>query len=490
VRRKVTVWPLAVALVIAAGCEPNVPTATRAAVRPPSVAPNLVRYFERPGKVWTADDEMARVAREEIPGFGGYFVDSAGVTQVFLKDVRGRDHALAALRNVLSRQEWPAGRGPNLAQNRVVAARFDFDELQRWRLTLRERIFDTPGVVMLDIDETKNNISVGISKPSSRGAVMSVVASLGIPEGAVTTTATPITCSLSTATCPAPSDSSSTDPAPLPDFGSVPGRLDGEATTVMGGYQIYHDPNPATGQAYGCTLGVNAQVDFSNGTLDGFFTNSHCTNVLFATDGTSFFQAGRPLGYEGWDRGTFNGDTEWRCGYLTPCRYSDAAFARYSPGAPYWQLGYIAKASSQSTYGNAIKSVSGRYRITKYFSPPTAEPYFGQPMVKVGSTTGETGGRIVQTCLDITTTQQTPGMSQPLRYNLLCQYQVSNSWAAGGDSGSPVFFIDSGTDVAFYGLLWGQPVGVPTSYYFSGWYQIVWGDMHTYPAYVRIKYFG
>jgi hypothetical protein len=463
-----------------AGCERATPTAP-AAPTPPA---GLERYYATPGVVWTPDDEMARIAREEIPGFAGYFVNPSGKATMLLKDVRTKGAAVANFRRIMGHLKFADGRGPDLDRMDVAPARYDFNQLQTWRLALREPVFDDHGSVSLDIDETQDRIVVGVVNHAAGQRMTQIFDQLHIPRDAATTQVTPITCSLSTG-CPAP-DTGSTgggvapvDPVYDDVITARPGRLDGDAGTIIAGYEIYHDLDPNTHRAPTCTLGVNADVDFSNGTLSGFFTNSHCTKQMFASDGTEFFQGVQDAGYEGWDRGTFDYNSNQACWVMQQCRYSDAAFVKYNT-TTYFQRGYIAKTSQQSTFGVANKVVSGRYRIVTWYSPPVAPPYYGQQLVKVGRTTGETTGRVVQTCLDLSNTYQTS-------YRLLCQYQVANSWADGGDSGSPVFWVSSGTDVWFYGLLWGSPNGVPTSYYFSGWYELVWGDMKTYPSHVRIQ---
>ena len=468
-----------------AGLGSSCTDATTEPLRPLSTGhatPEQSRYFRTPRVVWTVDDEMARIAREEVPGFAGYGVKDGRLT-MFLTDVRSHARAVAVLESTFGRQRFPAGQKPGFDRMDVAQAKYDYNQLQTWRLALREPLFRDKGFVTLDIDETQNRIEIGVIDLSARGRLTGILDRLQIPRDAVTTQVTPITCSLSTA-CPPPPDSTGTSPdpvatSPVTDMSAfASGRLDGDAGTIVAGYEVYHDPDPVAHTKKVCTLGVNARVAFSNGTLDGFFTNSHCTSTLFGSDGTQFFQGNQYAGYEGWDRGTFSypGNTACAPGYV--CRYSDAAFVKYDLGA-FWQRGYIAKTLLPSSYGNPNLAVSGQYRIVWYYSPPVAQPYIGQQLVKVGRTTGTTVGQVTGTCRDIT-------VYSPYTYHLLCQYVVGNAWADGGDSGSPVFSISSGNDVWFYGLLWGQPGNTQTSYYFSGWYELVWGDMGTYPQYVVI----
>ncbi|MDB4951314.1 MAG: hypothetical protein JWM27_3963 [Gemmatimonadetes bacterium] len=474
-------------LLLAAGCD----RADSGAPLVPRPAPVSDRWYAAPGRVWTPDDEMARIAREEVPGFGGWYVDGQGRATARLKDVRGRAGAVLALRRSLAAARFADGRGPSFDGMQVAAARYGFDELQAWRLALRGPVFDDRRTSFLDIDETRNRIVIGVADGAAGGRMLAAAARLHVPPDAVATQLTPIACALA-AGCPPPDGSGTgggTASPGQPDQDLVnnrPGYLDGEAGTIIAGYQVYHDRDPATGQASVCTLGVNAQVDFSNGTLDGFFTASHCTQKLFASDGTEFFQGAQDAGYEGWDRGTFDYDATTACWIQQRCRWSDAAFVKYNTGVA-WQRGYVARATSRSVFGGAVRTVGGRYTINGYYSPPVAPPYFGQQLVKVGRTTGETAGRVVQTCIDVPNSFQSRWMTQPVAYRLLCQYQVDSTWADEGDSGAPVFAVQSGTDVWLYGLLWGQPNGLHNTYYFSGWYETVWGDMQTYPLFVRIR---
>ena len=104
-------------------------------------------------------------------------------------------------------------------------------------------------------------------------------------------------------------------------------------------------------------------------------------------------------------------------------------------------LGEIAKTTEAN---NGSLDIGGRFNIIIDEAAGS-----GQIANKVGRTTGWTQGPITRTCVDT-------GVSGT-NIVLLCQNFVENTvqLVAGGDSGSPVFRIVSGDNVALLGNLWG-----------------------------------
>ena len=96
------------------------------------------------GPVRSVDDELVQMGRE-IPGFGGLYYDERGRPNVYLLDPD------SAGRTALKRlgDEVLVHRGD-----------YEFERLLNWRLELRP-ILAMPGVVFLDVDETKNRVASG-----------------------------------------------------------------------------------------------------------------------------------------------------------------------------------------------------------------------------------------------------------------------------------------------------------------------------------------
>jgi hypothetical protein len=122
------------------------------------------------------------------------------------------------------------------------------------------------------------------------------------------------------------------------------------------------------------------------------------------------------------------------------CRRSDSARIAYVNGANQ-ALGLIAATNAPN---NRSLDIVGSFSIT---SDDTNNGIaVGQTVNKVGRTTGWTAGAVTNKCVDT-------GVSGS-RVFLFCQNFVS-AGVGGGDSGSDVFRVVSGTSVQLEGILWG-----------------------------------
>ena len=125
------------------------------------------------------DREFAQIARD-VPGFGGVARAADGSAVLYLTDP---SRAAAAKQAVAARARLL--RGIDLNRLQVRAARFDYVRLTDWRSRLREGL-DVPGLVFLDIDESNNQLRVGVQKGTSHDVVTAAIASLNVPADAVT----------------------------------------------------------------------------------------------------------------------------------------------------------------------------------------------------------------------------------------------------------------------------------------------------------------
>jgi hypothetical protein len=118
-----------------------------------------------------------RVERR-APGFGGMFIDSDGRLAVYLLDIRQLDAARSAIEAVFGSSRVP------VAGVRAVPGQYAVSQLKVWT----ERtgtLLEMPGVTMVDLDEAKNRVTVGVEEASRTDAVEQALSSLGIPRAAV-----------------------------------------------------------------------------------------------------------------------------------------------------------------------------------------------------------------------------------------------------------------------------------------------------------------
>jgi hypothetical protein len=343
-------------------------------------------------------DDPVSLARS-VPGFGGFFVDEQGTPTVYLKDAGQRGAAEKAL------TPWFSARGRGVATMRVRKADFDWAELDRWFTQASAEALSLPGVVFTDADEAGNRLRIGVEHAAAAGQVRSVLARLGIPAAAATVEVTEPIRQLAT--------------------------LQGSVRPVVGGVQINFP-------GFLCSVGFNA----SRGGVRGFVTASHCTNTQGGVENTPYWQPLQSVNPT--QIATESADPAYTTGGSCPsgrrCRRSDASFARYINSTQN-TLGGIARTSSTNRRNLTI---AGSWTIT---SDATSQNFtIGETVNKVGRTTGWSQGPVTGTCVNVNVSGS--------NVTQLCQTAVSAT-VGGGDSGSDVFTITSGTNVRLDGVLWG-----------------------------------
>lgn len=351
----------------------------------------------------SADADLAAI-NDLVPGFGGMFVDADGVLTVYMKPGATLDLKRAF--------------GPEV---RVLDADFEFRQLLGWRDTMRG-LMDAPGLVLLDADESRNRVRVGVEAGSSRTTRVALAARLremGIPRRAVVFE----------------------EVAPIYEMQTLRDAFD----PVPGGVEI-HWSN------FLCTLGFNVKRGPSTTPTDAcyFMTNDHCTDVQGQVTGTTYRQPafGVQIGVEVLDPPFFTGAP---CPPGRICRYSDAALAQYFDPAD-CEFGAIARTDGFQSI--TIDPNVPRWKIVSKLSGAVV----GHRVAKVGRTTGWTEGIVSDTCVDVNVAGQ--------NITRLCQSIVGAlppndpdhhlPIVGGGDSGSPVFLRRIPTSVAaLVGILWG-----------------------------------
>lgn len=358
---------------------------------------------QTPPQFWTRDDEFARAARAEVPGFAGYYLDVEGTPVILLKDHKQRD----AAERYLAAEIEDALRGEGGYRAPIFRkVTHDFADLKGWFDKLTS-LLPRGDVYLLDVDEVRNRVFVGVRDKAAIRAVRREAARLRVPPGVLKV---------------------EIRPAPEPFIG-----LQDRTSYLAGGYMI----QGFTGGD--CTLGFNA----THLGISVFVTNSHCTYDFLAYDGGTFTQptyfAGNEIGTELTDKALYN------CNDSTlVCRRSDSAYVRHNGSRTIGQ-GRIAY-TEQATGGPAPNlTVVGYYEIVRRYSGTAP---VGLVLTKTGRTSGTTYGTITQSCVTKS------GNSRGKYFSYPCQ-DISNVYATYGDSGSPMYRRVSTTQVELYGILWG-----------------------------------
>ena len=376
------------ALLLAAACsDQNGPSAPNNQPESPSIQPAIQG---------TSHDPIA--LGRAVRGFGGFYLDR-GVPVVYLKDAAERGNAERALAPFLRAQGLAA------SELRVLPAKYDWAQLERWFTQASEEVLAISGSVFVDADEASNRVRIGVERGAA-ARIRGTVERLRIPAEAVVVQET----------------------EPIRFAASLRDRV----RPIVGGLQINFP-------GFLCTLGFNA----TSGGQNSFITNSHCTSTQGGVESTPYWQPTQTI--EGTRIATEVADPIYfrssnGCPRGRRCRFSDASRAAYRVGESF-TLGRIARTSGAN---NNSLNIVGSFGITG----ETRGPNFavGTVVNKIGRATGWTRGAVTQTCVN--TGVQGSNIVQ------LCQTFVS-AGVGSGDSGSPVF-IQTGTSTAtLAGILWG-----------------------------------
>jgi len=354
------------------------------------------------------EDEFLAIA-DANPGFGGLYVDEAGNPIILNKgEPANRTLRAEAVLRVAAR----SGAFSGVSVSGVRAVKYSFLDLAAIRREFRTLVGTTGAQVGLGIDIRSNRIVLrGSSSELKR--LEAAAAAAGLPVDAFELVVDSIAQAVS---------------------------LRGVVRPVTGGLAISFGSDPDSW----CSAGLQAWQNDASGNPDpslGRFvlTASHCTDNTGAVTGVTFGQPHRGHGLhatEVWDSPLFTGPG---CPYgATPCQVADVAVLQMSDSVgSTWQRVAKSNTSSPPTYLGQLSLNTSVWSAVQ-----------GQPVRKVGATSGQRNGTVASTCFDILVAG---------RY-ILCNVEVQG-YSNGGDSGGPVY---TPLVAAYPGSPW--PSGIYHSY--------------------------
>jgi hypothetical protein len=382
----------------------------------PAPEPQVVKPGAPSASLASEDVRLLKVA-EQLPGFGGMFVDPAGKLGIYIVEDVGElsDQELANRRESAKKAIKVYDDGLARREIRIVEAQFTIPQLMQWRGDIDQQVA-LPELLFSDVDEVRNRVVIGVENDLAGRRIERSLDGMGIPREAV----------LFEITKP------SRFQATLRDrVRPVPGGVHVEAD--VGVFALKE-----------CTMGFNA-IRFG---VSGFVTNSHCTETQGGSEGTDFHQPDDPVFSEGNKVGDEIVDPPYFTGEPCPpgrrCRYSDSAFVAYSiPRGT-----GIARTTGVNTGSVMIDGINQRLSIVAEGGSWAT----GDQLDKVGRATGWTSGVVMGTCLTIPV--------KDTDITLLCQKRVgqlpgqTQPLTANGDSGAPMFQRLRST-VVLAGINWG-----------------------------------
>jgi hypothetical protein len=167
-----TAHPVSIVLALA------VVTTAAIGMRPDAVVFATQRGYQESGRMESHDDLLVRV-EQQVPGFGGMFVDREGRLAVYLLDTSQLGAARAAIEAVFGMDSVPA------AGVRAMQGQYVVSQLKVWR-QMATAILELPGVTNIDLDEARNRVAIGIEHKSRTRAVERALSAIAIPRHAVT----------------------------------------------------------------------------------------------------------------------------------------------------------------------------------------------------------------------------------------------------------------------------------------------------------------
>ncbi len=364
----------------------------------------------------TIDERYAALA-DEIPDFGGLFYDQAERLNVYLKDTTAGDRSRPQLAAFLTREQ--GGRHPELvaarlSNMRILRGKYNFRELLTlYRNSILPSIADLPTVTITDIEDSRNDIVIGVSSPEAIETVQSRVRAAGSPSGLVRVTIEP----------PVRINSLLTD----------------SLRPIPGGAYIFR----LTGtDSIRCTMGYNlvkylGSLDDTVATDRYFVTASHCSSARNSLDYSQFYQHGGYIGAESGDPSAFTNSYTSACPTGKLCRWADASLFTYVDPS-------LANLGKVAYTGLGSLSFSGFATVTAVQGPA-----MGYTVNMVGAASGRTFGTVTLVCADAT------NISGWTNGDLLCQDRATYT-SQDGDSGAPVISLFSDSTAWAAGLHWGN----------------------------------
>ena len=146
-------------------------------MRPGAVLVATQRGYQESGRMERHDDLLVRV-EQQVPGFGGMFVDREGRLAVYLLDTSQLGAARAAIEAIFGMDSVPA------AGVRAMQGQYVVSQLKVWS-QMATAILELPGVTNVDLDEARNRVAIGIEHKSRTRAVERALSAIAIPRHAV-----------------------------------------------------------------------------------------------------------------------------------------------------------------------------------------------------------------------------------------------------------------------------------------------------------------
>ena len=381
----------------------------------------------------------------DIPNFAGFHLDreNPSILYALVKGAENLNNA-SEVKNKI--QQYVNNSSflaiPNINQVILKNAEYNFIQLKNWRDKLFDPLFKHKGVTILDLDEKKNRIFIGVSSESYIEDIITIVTSNGVPVESIIVEEYSGFISLSSK-IKLPVKKSSFNLNSLDYNFFTHQTLSDAVRPLTGGLKIY-----TIGTITDCSMGPIGKW----GSTFMFVTAGHCGDTLASENGDLYRQPSAGDEYIGDE--IANPEFKFSASHGAKIRYSDAQVVKLNAGVSY-NIGTVAATNCRSQFWSdtdpCLKEIRDDLPNITYIGTGII-PVDGA-VNKTGYRTGTTIGYVDRLDVDI--------RSSTSNDILVDQVFASPLFNQRGDSGSPVWsdYVDEGLgagEAYLIGLLWGR----------------------------------
>lgn len=130
-------------------------------------------------------DSLTSLA-QQIPGFGGLFIDDSGQLSIYLTHPdKQKETAKEVLSNSELIQKALSNSSASVSNMRILKGQYTFTTLHKWKSEVTRKVLAMDGVYSSGIDQSLNQLSIGVKNKSVLKNVNKKLTELNIPQKAV-----------------------------------------------------------------------------------------------------------------------------------------------------------------------------------------------------------------------------------------------------------------------------------------------------------------
>lgn len=137
-----------------------------------------------------ASDSLFDLA-QQIPGFGGVFINDSDQLSIYLTDPAGqKEQAVGVfsdselITNVIDDLQ-SQGYSASVEDMEVLQGQYTFNELYNWKSEMNSEVLSMEGIYSIGVDQSRNKVSVGVKDKAVKETVVMELDRLNVSDDAV-----------------------------------------------------------------------------------------------------------------------------------------------------------------------------------------------------------------------------------------------------------------------------------------------------------------